>query len=858
MIRRSYFETGSPSIPKVWWLFALVTTLVVTSVSCRQTAYRSSDRAPIVPAEVTTDLQHLLTSTLTPEAAKSLDVTGIQRRTQRLKQDSPMWPVDVYLLAEVLRLRGDTVDAKKLYADLATWAASDLYHDGWGATGLASVALWRWLELASDNPNLNPTEVTQLMEVFQKLEFTRMARGMYEPSLLSALPQLQEGITRDLALLAWENGSKNQAVRLFLEYLSLARTVQLKPAEAQLMQQLLASGLASSDHLTLLRGKRMLSLGRYDDASELLLEARHSQDPDVRNEAGLFLARLERFRGVQSTTIVNLLDSVLQEATSPEVGETALYERALVFNREGVGRNVQASLKDLYQLIETYPQGSLVVDALYEIGRHYQFAGDSDQALKYFERVRAASNPADRLGMATYAAALTLYTRGGPGDLAMASRLLEELSNQVALSDFRPSALFWLGRIAAESGDQDRSKRYFEQIITETPYDYYAVRSRMHLHLGNRAISEFWQDAETKTELGKAYQNSILKPSLSRKSPYHLRLAGDLETGLYSAALSSQLQLRKVFPSRRLEDLSLKELDETGLFAHLVLLIAFRQDAVSAKDAFADPENRLQIAAAVGQIAGDWPMAMALIVAGKEPYEKRAAAQRDNSYLATAYPKVYADSFRRAGVSWNVPPELLYSIAREESLFSPTALSSSGASGLLQFTPETFRKLDKLWGVLQANRVTSREEFLFNPNLSIELGARWFNSLLAEGRSGTVATPLAVMNHNAGEAAVRRWASYWSAVGRTTDIEFMIETVRFVETRIFLRRVLADEYIVDAAGSLRTNGESTSGSTSYINGPTTAAARLQVGMTRSRQQNAGGSKILLDFLDSKLQVLGGN
>jgi soluble lytic murein transglycosylase-like protein/tetratricopeptide (TPR) repeat protein len=803
-------------------------------------------------------LQHLLTSTLTAEAAKSLDVIEIQRRTQSLKQGSPMWPVDVYLLAEVLRRRGDNVDAKKLYAELATWAASDYYHDGWGATGLASVALWRWLELATDNPNLDRTEITQLLEVSQKLEATRMARGMYEPSLLSALPQLQEGIARDLALLAWENGNKDQAVQLFLEYLSLARTVQLKPTEAQLMQQLLASGLASSDHLTLLRGKRMLSLGRYDDASQLLLEARHSQDPDVRNEAGLFLARLERFRGVQSTTIVNLLDSVLQEATSPEVGETALYERALVFNREGAGRNVQASLNDLNQLVETYPQGSLVVDALYELGRHFQFAGDSDQALKYFDRVRASNNPTDRLGMATYSAALTLYTRGGPGDLAKASHLLEELSNQVALSEFRPSALFWLGRIAAESGDQDRSKRYFEQIISETPYDYYAVRSRIHLRLGNRAISEFWPDAETKTELGKTYQNSVLNPSLSRKSPYHLRLAGDLETGLYSAALSSQLQLRKAFPSRRLEDLSLKELDETGLFAHLVLLIAFRQDAVSAKDAFPDPENRLQISAAVGQIAGDWPMTMALIVASKEPYEQRAAAQRDNSYLATAYPKVYTDSFKRAGASWSVPPELLYSIAREESLFSPTALSSSGASGLLQFTPETFRKLDKRWGLLQANHVSSREEFLFNPNLSIELGGRWFNSLLAEGRSGTVATPLAVMNHNAGGAAVRQWVSYWSTVGRTTDIEFMIETVRFVETRIFLRRVLSDEYIVDAAGSLRTDGESTSERTSYANGPTISAVRLQIGRTRRPQQNAAGSKIHLDILDSKVQAFGEN
>jgi soluble lytic murein transglycosylase-like protein/TolA-binding protein len=853
----SYIKIGFPSVRRVCWLFTMVTTLVATSVSCERTGNRLGERAPIVSAALATDLQRLLNSTLNSETAKSLDVTEILRRTQNLKQDSPMWPVNVYLLAEVLRLRGDSVQAKKMYADLATWAARDFYHDGWGASGLASVALWRWLELASNNPNPDGNEVSQLLEISQKLEGTRMARGMYEPSFLGSLPQLQEGTVRDLASLAWVTGRKDQAFRLFLEYLSLARTAKLRPSETQLMEQLLASGLASSDHLTLLRGKRMLSFGRYDEASELLVEARQSRDPDVRNEAGLYLARLERFRGVQPATIVKLLDSVLEEATSPEVGETALYERALVFNREGIGRNVQASLKDLNQLVETYPQGSLAADSLYEMGRHFQFAGDTDQALTYFERVRAFNDPTDRQGMATYSAALTLYARGSPADLAMASRFLQELSNQAALIEFRPSALFWLGRIAAESGNQDRSKRYFEQIIAETPYDYYAVRSRLHLHLGDRADSEFWPDADTKSELRKAYQNSTLNTSLSRESPYHLRLAGVLEMGLYSTALSAELQLRKDLPSRRLEDISLKELDDTGLLARLVLLLAFRQDAAIAKDILPDAKNRLQIAAAVGKIAGDWPMAMVLIVAAKDPYEQRAAVQRDDSYLATAYPRVYADLFKKAGVTWGVPPELIYSIAREESLFSPTALSSSGASGLLQFTPQTFDKLDKRWSLLQSSSIGSREEFLLNPNLSIELGARWFSSLLAEGRNnGTVAIPLAVMDHNAGGAAVRQWVSYWSTVGRASDIEFMIETVRFVETRIFLRRVLADEYIVDAAGTLRADSNAASGGTSSVNGPTNSVVGPQIGTIRSRQEKAESIRILLDSFEIKQQALG--
>jgi len=682
---------------------------------------------------------------------------------------------------------------------------------------LAGVALWRWLVLTSDNPNLDGSEAAKLITVSEKLKEARLMRGMYEPAVLSALPQLEEDTVRRLALLLWVTGEKDkkdQALRLFLEYLSLARTAELKPAEIPLMQELLLSSLASNDRLTLFRGKRMLSLGRYDEASKLLVEARRSQDPDVRNEAGLFLARLERFRGVQPATIVKLLDSVLQEATDPLIGQTALYERALVLNREGRGRDVQASLKDLNRLVEAYPEGRLVADSLYEIGRHFQYAGDTDQAVKYFDRVRAFKDPDRRQGMATFSAAMTLYTRGGPADLVTASHILQELSNEAALNELRPGSLFWLGRIAAESGDQDGSKRYFEQVIAETPYDYYAVRSRMHLRLGNRAGSEFWPDSETKSELRNAFRKSEPNTWVSRVSPFHVRLAGVLETGLYSTALDAELQLRKDLPSTRLEDISLKELDDTGLFAHLVLLLASRQDAAIARDMFPDAKNRLRVATAVGQIAGDWPMAMALIVAGKDSYERRVVAQFDDGYLATAYPKVYTDSFRRAGVTWGVPPELLYSIVREESLFSPTALSSSGALGLLQFTPKTFVTLDQRWSLLQSSSVGSIEEFLLNPDLSIELGARWFNDLLAKGRKkGNAAMPLAVMNHNAGAAAVNEWVSYWRSVGRTGDIEFMIETVRFVETRIFLRRVLTDEYIVDAAGTLSADHEAAKATT---------------------------------------------
>jgi hypothetical protein len=44
---------------------------------------------------------------------------------------------------------------------------------------------------------------------------------------------------------------------------------------------------------------------------------------------------------------------------------------------------------------------------------------------------------------------------------------------------------------------------------------------------------------------------------------------------------------------------------------------------------------------------------------------------------------------------------------------------------------------------------------------------------------------------------------YWEKAGRMNDVEYMIETIRFAETRIFARRVLTDIIITDAIGVLR-------------------------------------------------------
>ena len=131
--------------------------------------------------------------------------------------------------------------------------------------------------------------------------------------------------------------------------------------------------------------------------------------------------------------------------------------------------------------------------------------------------------------------------------------------------------------------------------------------------------------------------------------------------------------------------------------------------------------------------------------------------------------------------------EGLYSVMRSESNFAPAALSRAGALGLFQFIPATFLALDGEWGLLDDGSNT-RESYLTDPELSIDLAGRWMRRL-GDGHDGDLL--YALMEHNAGPI-VERWKGGW-VDGRGNDVEFRAQTVPYGQTRQFLRSVLVGD-----------------------------------------------------------------
>jgi soluble lytic murein transglycosylase len=183
-------------------------------------------------------------------------------------------------------------------------------------------------------------------------------------------------------------------------------------------------------------------------------------------------------------------------------------------------------------------------------------------------------------------------------------------------------------------------------------------------------------------------------------------------------------------------------------------------------------------------------------------YQSIASAAKQQLFndYALFYPRPYDREVASAARSTRLPPELIYAIIRQESLYRPGAGSSAGALGLMQLMPGTARIVARRIGV----PVPTRAQLLV-PAINVPLGSQYLSQLL-ERFAGE--TALASAAYNAGPNAARRWLP-----PRPMDLDAWAENIPFNETRTYVQRVawhtlvfawLEDRRPRDVSGWLRT------------------------------------------------------
>jgi soluble lytic murein transglycosylase len=149
--------------------------------------------------------------------------------------------------------------------------------------------------------------------------------------------------------------------------------------------------------------------------------------------------------------------------------------------------------------------------------------------------------------------------------------------------------------------------------------------------------------------------------------------------------------------------------------------------------------------------------------------------------LFNDYPLLYPTPFdrevRAASKLARVPPELIYSVMRQESLYQADAVSPAGARGLLQLLPETARRTARAW-----KRRRPSVDDLYEPKVNVPLGAALLRTLIDRFQGQTI---VALAAYNAGPNAAARWLP-----GRALESDIWIENIPYNETRSYVQRIL--------------------------------------------------------------------
>jgi soluble lytic murein transglycosylase len=157
------------------------------------------------------------------------------------------------------------------------------------------------------------------------------------------------------------------------------------------------------------------------------------------------------------------------------------------------------------------------------------------------------------------------------------------------------------------------------------------------------------------------------------------------------------------------------------------------------------------------------------------------AASGDFDDVRLRYPRPFAGAVDAAAELTHVPPDWVFAVMRQESLFRKDAVSRADARGLMQMLPATAQSVAQRWHLapLPPNA-------LFDPTLSIELGSAHLRELL-DHYGGQLDLTLAA--YNAGKVPVARWLP-----AHPLDADVWIENIPYNETRGYVEHIL--EHIV--------------------------------------------------------------
>jgi soluble lytic murein transglycosylase len=415
---------------------------------------------------------------------------------------------------------------------------------------------------------------------------------------------------------------------------------------------------------------------------------------------------------------------------------------ASVLSRSGRAREAIAQLDAV--------EGPLAGQAAYQKARVTMMSGTADATKAALRGVVSKfSNDTSAASAALYLLA-DLTTDSGDDDGAQAS--FRRLYRSYPTSPWAPNARFRAAMIEFVGGKARTAAQMFDSLITSSPRSDETTAAR---YWSGRSWAESGNDAQARTR----WSEIIAQQPMS----------------YYAGAAARRLKQQPWSPPAKADSFpTIPAIDSA--FARVALLEQLGMDAeirleYDALDAAANASVDRQLATAHaflsnGQASRAIRIAQKLIDAG----------QRDTRVFRLLFPVVDRDELSRAAAARSLDPALVAGLIRQESSFTPRAISIAGARGLMQMMPAVGEEIAR-----SLNFPLWHSALLFDADANLQLGTAHLAAYMKQ--YGPLPRVLAA--YNAGGSRVNRW----STKGGVDDPEVFIERIPFVETRDYVRIV---------------------------------------------------------------------
>lgn len=368
-------------------------------------------------------------------------------------------------------------------------------------------------------------------------------------------------------------------------------------------------------------------------------------------------------------------------------------------------------------------------EVFWVLGRMQEERQDFAKAIDYFEQAakeaRVDSSLAEKIDW--YLA----WNLRKLGRLKEATEAFQKGRSQASTDFSKARFHYWLGRTYLEDSDLDNhqsiAKAEFATLIDFDPLGYYGLLAHHQLGLPIK------RPEASKTPPSMA---SSIEEHLPQTVWRWLLAVDELDVAQDLLAFSSE-SLRKQDPK------GLEESTWTDLFR-----------AYAQAGSYQSLYERL----------------------GVLPPEKRQNILANHPEIL--FPQPWRVEVENAASQVQLPPELLFSIMRQESSFNPRARSPADAFGLMQLLPEIARSTAK-----EASLPYERAEDLYEPEINIPIGAHHIRELWDRFSGRFI---LAVASYNASERSIRNWMK----VHYQGDSIQFIEEIPYEETRGYIRLVM--------------------------------------------------------------------